>query len=568
MKQKIQNVKRRIIINSLSRLCLITAAAFGMATASNYGNYQSYWNGTIFAVQSLDFNILAHTLPTKLSYSLLQGEVEELQRTLNSNNGLFGLVITDCQRSEKDCPSQKILYSSNSSRRWKKQLNPKNLPNHPYDLLRDPPPLLAEAQYVDLRNSNPTPTQRTNSGKIIGRVYYIRGVPPTFTQDYGYWMLHPLNLKGSRVIYSLTAALFLTGGFTVWVIIEAVLYAKRKQREQLQQEARELQQQLEEKIQQIPSLITQREQARAELERYQDEQQQRTQELEEAIAVYDTQLATSQQQQEQSLQTLQQLQEELTEAIESQTEVQEQIQEREREIATLRQLHRTQEREKQEKTRILELLRQDLQDTQRRESQTRRQTDKLNKMIAELTRDRDLAQQQSRALEEQLTEIPDINQLAAALEAARTESDLVKEQARDFEIYVIEENERLQTQNQLLSNEIRAAKSKIWHLENIVETYHIQSADENQESEGCDGDTRLNLAWSKLPSISGREAIRALERLGFIKDRQSGSHVILKKTITREVVCVVPFHPDLALGTLKSVLEQAQVTADELIENL
>lgn len=568
MKTKIQEVKHRIIINSLSRLCLITAAAFGMATGSNYGNYQSYWNGTIFAVQSLDFNILAHTLPTKLSYSLLQGEVEELQRKLNSNNGLFGLVITDCQRSEKDCPNQKILYSSNSSRKWTKQLNQKDLPNHPYDLLRDPPPLLAAAQYVDLSNSKPTSTQRTNSGKIIGRVYYIRGVPPTFAEDYGYWMLHPLNLKGSRVIYSLTAALFLTGGFAVWAIIEAVLYAKRKQREQLKQEARELQQQLDEKIQQIPSLITQREQARAELERYQYEQQQRTQELEEAIAIYDTQLATSQQQQEQSLQTLQQLQEELSEAIESQTEAQEQIQEREEEIATLRELHRTQEREKQEKTRILERLRQDLQDTQRRESQTKCQTDKLTEMIAELTRDRDLAQQQSRALEEQLTEIPDINQLAAALENARTESDRVKKQARDFEIYVLEENERLQTHNQILSNEIRATKSKIWHLENLVQTYNIEIRGEHQEGEGCDEDTRFKLAWSKLPSISGREAIRALERLGFINDRQNGSHVILKKIIPREVVCVVPFHSELALGTLKSVLEQAQVTADELIKNL
>lgn len=568
MKPKLQNVKHPIILNGLSRLCFITAAAFGMATASNYGNYQSYWNGTIFAVQSLDFNILAHTLPTKLSYSLLQGEVEELQRTLNSNNGLFGLVITDCQRSEKDCSNQKILYSSNSSRKWKEQLNQKDLPNHPYDLLRDPPPLLAEAQYVDLSNSKPSLTQRTNSGKIIGRVYYIRGVPPTFAEDYGYWMLHPLNLKGSRVIYSLTAALFLTGGFAVWAIIEAVLYAKRKQREQLQQEARELQQQLDEKIQQIPSLITQREQARGELERYQYEQQQRTQELEEAIAIYDTQLATSQQQQEQSLQTLQQLQEELSEAIESQTEAQEQIQKREEEIATLRQLHSIQEREKHEKTRILERLRQDLQDTQRRESETKRQTDKLTKMIAELTRDRDLAQQQSRDLEEQLTEMPNINQLAAALETARTESDRVKKQARDFEIYVLEENERLQAHNQILTNEIRATRSKIWHLENLVQTYNIEIAGENQEGEGCDEEARIKLTWSKLPSISGREAIRALERLGFTKDRQNGSHVILKKIIPREVVCVVPFHPELALGTLKSVLEQAQVTADDLIENL
>lgn len=33
----------------------------------------------------------------------------------------------------------------------------------------------------------------------------------------------------------------------------------------------------------------------------------------------------------------------------------------------------------------------------------------------------------------------------------------------------------------------------------------------------------------KLPRISGSEAVRALERLGFIQVRQTGSHVVMKK---------------------------------------
>ncbi|MHC5831482.1 MAG: type II toxin-antitoxin system HicA family toxin, partial [Nostoc sp.] len=45
----------------------------------------------------------------------------------------------------------------------------------------------------------------------------------------------------------------------------------------------------------------------------------------------------------------------------------------------------------------------------------------------------------------------------------------------------------------------------------------------------------------RLPRISGNEAIRALERLGFIQTRQTGSHVVLKKpTLEGEIVCVVP----------------------------
>jgi predicted RNA binding protein YcfA (HicA-like mRNA interferase family) len=63
--------------------------------------------------------------------------------------------------------------------------------------------------------------------------------------------------------------------------------------------------------------------------------------------------------------------------------------------------------------------------------------------------------------------------------------------------------------------------------------------------------------------------------MGFTKDRQTGSHVVLKKPIgaedgTRigEVVCVVPLHRELKIGTLSGVLKQAQVTPEEFITNL
>jgi len=73
----------------------------------------------------------------------------------------------------------------------------------------------------------------------------------------------------------------------------------------------------------------------------------------------------------------------------------------------------------------------------------------------------------------------------------------------------------------------------------------------------------------KLRRVSGREAIRALERLGFVQVRQRGSHVVLKKqTPEREIGCVVPLHRELAIGTLRSILRQARVTPDEFMENL
>jgi predicted RNA binding protein YcfA (HicA-like mRNA interferase family) len=73
----------------------------------------------------------------------------------------------------------------------------------------------------------------------------------------------------------------------------------------------------------------------------------------------------------------------------------------------------------------------------------------------------------------------------------------------------------------------------------------------------------------ELRRVSGREAIRALEKLGFEQVRQRGSHVILKKqTPEGDVGCVVPLHRELAIGTLRGILKQAGVTPDEFMEKL
>jgi predicted RNA binding protein YcfA (HicA-like mRNA interferase family) len=73
----------------------------------------------------------------------------------------------------------------------------------------------------------------------------------------------------------------------------------------------------------------------------------------------------------------------------------------------------------------------------------------------------------------------------------------------------------------------------------------------------------------KLRRVSGQEAIRALERLGFEQVRQRGSHVVLKKQTPEGAVgCVVPLHRELAIGTLRGILKQARVTSDEFMERL
>lgn len=71
----------------------------------------------------------------------------------------------------------------------------------------------------------------------------------------------------------------------------------------------------------------------------------------------------------------------------------------------------------------------------------------------------------------------------------------------------------------------------------------------------------------KLPRTSGAAVVRALERLGFARVRQQGSHVVLKKqTPDGDVGCVVPLHRELAVGTLSGILKQAKVTPEEFTD--
>jgi predicted RNA binding protein YcfA (HicA-like mRNA interferase family) len=68
---------------------------------------------------------------------------------------------------------------------------------------------------------------------------------------------------------------------------------------------------------------------------------------------------------------------------------------------------------------------------------------------------------------------------------------------------------------------------------------------------------------AELPRISGDEAIKVFIRLGFYQARQKGSHVVLRR---QDKGCVIPRHKQLALGTLKSAIRQAGLTAEAFVE--
>jgi len=65
----------------------------------------------------------------------------------------------------------------------------------------------------------------------------------------------------------------------------------------------------------------------------------------------------------------------------------------------------------------------------------------------------------------------------------------------------------------------------------------------------------------KLPILSGREIIKALEKIGYHEVRQRGSHIRLfclnKKSIT------VPDHKTISRGLLRKILRDVELSREE-----
>ena len=65
----------------------------------------------------------------------------------------------------------------------------------------------------------------------------------------------------------------------------------------------------------------------------------------------------------------------------------------------------------------------------------------------------------------------------------------------------------------------------------------------------------------RLPVVSGQDVIRALRTVGFRQISQRGSHVKLRNDAGQ--TAIVPLHRELAPGTLRSILRQAELSIEE-----
>ena len=74
---------------------------------------------------------------------------------------------------------------------------------------------------------------------------------------------------------------------------------------------------------------------------------------------------------------------------------------------------------------------------------------------------------------------------------------------------------------------------------------------------------------AKLPHISGKDAVRAFAKVGFVvHDRRGkGSHVVMVREEPRSLLSI-PQHRELAPGTLRALIRDADMTVAELVELL
>jgi len=70
----------------------------------------------------------------------------------------------------------------------------------------------------------------------------------------------------------------------------------------------------------------------------------------------------------------------------------------------------------------------------------------------------------------------------------------------------------------------------------------------------------------KLPVVSGRQVVRALERVGYRVVRQRGSHIRLRdESDPNHLPVTVPDHRTLKPGLLRQILRDANLTIDEFV---
>lgn len=68
--------------------------------------------------------------------------------------------------------------------------------------------------------------------------------------------------------------------------------------------------------------------------------------------------------------------------------------------------------------------------------------------------------------------------------------------------------------------------------------------------------------------VSGKEAMKAFAKVGYLPDHQTGSHMILRHKDAPHRRLTIPNHSELAKGTLRKLIKEAGLTTEEFTDLL
>lgn len=216
------SARSKTVIISLARLFLVLAVFLAVATFLNRDTYKDFYGKRLFRLHTANLTSLAEQMTIKLNYYLDHGDSAGVQNVLDANFGLFGFVVTDCRGTEKLCPEQKILFTSDLSLPWMHYPDSASLNSGSFALLRRPPKL----------NANEIDRYRP-VGEIIGRLYVISNIPSSFGDDYRHWLSAPFSGIGARYLYLRTTIVFCLWALLIWGAGEFYFAFRRRQRLQL-----------------------------------------------------------------------------------------------------------------------------------------------------------------------------------------------------------------------------------------------------------------------------------------------------------------------------------------------
>jgi len=70
---------------------------------------------------------------------------------------------------------------------------------------------------------------------------------------------------------------------------------------------------------------------------------------------------------------------------------------------------------------------------------------------------------------------------------------------------------------------------------------------------------------TRLPVVSGRDAVKAFGKIGYAVDRQRGSHIQLRQATEPFRRLTIPDHRELGRGLLRALIRDAGLTVDEFV---